>query len=523
MDWNDWFEWRTLFYLYFSDGNGALHDIGAVKIARVGHTYLNDSAHATPLPDTFSALPDEYAAVAQDESFYENLRQHLGEERMRLALEGLGDLAVRQHDFNELEDVPVVSRSLLRSVAAVTVRTTYPDLIAGRGPSSYEFRFVRPSENAFMEAMRLDFKVRANSTPPTNVHVLIGRNGSGKTSALRDMARAMLGPEAGETASRFEDARSGRVDIANLVYVSFSAFDEGVLPVVDDEERYAIRYSYVGLLTPELAGKKRDEEATIARIEEVGGRKRTQSPDALAATFANSAWVVIREKSKELWRGALQSLESDPIFADADVSDLADFDTSSSKAEFTEVAQRLYGRLSSGHKIVLLTVTRLVQTVTERSMVLLDEPEGHLHPPLIAAFIRTLSNLMAQRNGVAIIATHSPVILQEVPRSCAYQISRSGDAVRADELDVETFGENVGVLTTSVFGLEVADSGFHRLLIESAMRTRDYSDVVRDFENQLGSDARALLRSWFTDQRLPTPSHEARRAAWRGIAGDQPS
>jgi predicted ATP-dependent endonuclease of OLD family len=69
--------------------------------------------------------------------------------------------------------------------------------------------------------------------------------------------------------------------------------------------------------------------------------------------------------------------------------------------------------MSSGHAIVLLTITRLVATVEEKTLVLLDEPESHLHPPLLSAFIRALSDLLYDRNGVAIIATHSPVVLQE--------------------------------------------------------------------------------------------------------------
>jgi predicted ATP-dependent endonuclease of OLD family len=51
---------------------------------------------------------------------------------------------------------------------------------------------------------------------------------------------------------------------------------------------------------------------------------------------------------------------------------------------------------------VLLTITRLVETVEERTLVLLDEPEAHLHPPLLSAFVRSLSDLLINRNGVAI-------------------------------------------------------------------------------------------------------------------------
>lgn len=68
----------------------------------------------------------------------------------------------------------------------------------------------------------------------------------------------------------------------------------------------------------------------------------------------------------------------------------------------------MFERLSSGHKVILLTIAKLVELVEEKTLVLLDEPEEHLHPPLVSAFIRTLSDLLIYRNGVGIVATHSP-------------------------------------------------------------------------------------------------------------------
>lgn len=112
------------------------------------------------------------------------------------------------------------------------------------------------------------------------------------------------------------------------------------------------------------------------------------------------------------WRKAVKTLEEDDLFAEADVTSLLDDDESD--ASLKTRARRLFKKLSSGHAIVLLTVTRLVELVDERTLVLLDEPEGHLHPPLLASFVRCLSDLLIRRNGVAIVATHSPVVLQEV-------------------------------------------------------------------------------------------------------------
>ena len=72
-------------------------------------------------------------------------------------------------------------------------------------------------------------------------------------------------------------------------------------------------------------------------------------------------------------------------------------------------------------------IAKLIELVEEKTLVLMDEPEEHLHPPLVAAFIRALSNLLTYRNGVGIVATHSPVIVQEVPKKCVWILRRSGD------------------------------------------------------------------------------------------------
>jgi predicted ATP-binding protein involved in virulence len=155
----------------------------------------------------------------------------------------------------------------------------------------------------------------------------------------------------------------------------------------------------------------------------------------------------------------------------------------------------VFSRLSTGHKVSLLALTRLVELVEDRSIVLFDEPEAHLHPPLLAAFVRALTRLVGGRNGVAILATHSPVVLQELPGSCVYIVRRSGDELRADRPAVETFGENLGTLTREVFGYEVTETGFHREIREAVDRGESLSDIRLRFGDQLGSEALAIART----------------------------
>ena len=225
----------------------------------------------------------------------------------------------------------------------------------------------------------------------------------------------------------------GRSPFANIVSVTFSAFDDFAIVREPRNAIKGVRYSNIGLR--QRVKDKVGETVTI-----------TRDPTELAADFSSSAHLCVVGVKRTRWERALTTLQADPIFAEAQVASLVDIEDS----QFKKQAAQLFRKLSSGHKIVLLTITKLVEKVEEKTLVLMDEPEAHLHPPLLSAFIRALSDLLINRNGVAIVATHSPVILQEVPASCAWKIVRHGMAARADRPEIETFGENVGVLTREV-------------------------------------------------------------------------
>ena len=106
----------------------------------------------------------------------------------------------------------------------------------------------------------------------------------------------------------------------------------------------------------------------------------------------------------------LHMLTSDPMFSESEIVTYCEEDSQYDSDTLISV----FSRLSSGHKIILLSITQLVEKVMEKTLVFLDEPEGHLHPPLLSAFIRALSELLLDKKWRCNYATHSPVIL---PRS----------------------------------------------------------------------------------------------------------
>ncbi len=51
------------------------------------------------------------------------------------------------------------------------------------------------------------------------------------------------------------------------------------------------------------------------------------------------------------------------------------------------------------------------------------------------------------------------------------------------------------MLTREVFGLEVTKSGFHKILASKVKDNNSYEEIVSEFKDQLGSEAKILLKT----------------------------
>jgi predicted ATPase len=447
-----------------------MYEIGYVKIGKRGM-----HASRVQIPAKFSDLGEEYFSLGQDETYYRKLHD-LDASTATTILKGMRDLAYNPTILTSILDEEVVQTSLLRWIQPTTVEDQFHRIAwGGEALQGYKFQYESPSLSIGEgNTLKLSFEVEPNTQPPSNIHALIGSNGVGKTTLLNRLARAVVSEtNFDRDAGRIIDhmGRSTR-PFANLISVSFSAFD----PFSPIEPSSQIKHTHVSLNQPSSNTNYR----------------RTKTASQLAEEFQDT-FQSLQDRRLELWSNAIQTLETDKLFKEADINSLA-----SEARTVPRVAPiQSFENLSAGHKIVLLTISQLANLVTERTLILIDEPETHLHPPLLSAFIRSISNLLIERNGIAIIATHSPVVLQEIPRSCVWKIRRSGNMRSANRPEIETFGENVGILTHEAFGLEVTKSGFHNMLQESVDNSSSYQEVLDAFDGQLGGEARAIVQALF--------------------------
>lgn len=478
--WDD-FGFGTTFSLSVATDSGET-PIGNTKIARMGQE--SNGAYAvtlfTQLRPQFSELnPDEFS-VGQDANFYLNLIEVLGTEEAAAVTVALRDLAAMTAIPDEVIEQRVTQRSLLRYVSLRTVVDQYHEILTGQTvPRSFSLTYRPSPGNA---DMGMSFEVDPQSVLPSNLHVIIGPNGMGKTTALRRMVQAL-----DVTHPQYQPGYvevSNTEQIAGLVSVSFSAFD--IFPAQERAVRSQaeFRVTRVGLPLRLDDDEHAELSGEILETETVREHEPTPDDSEIQRIFWRRLMEGCLSDRPERLLAALRLLaEADQVLQSAGISE-------------PEALRELdFVQLSSGHKIVLLTVCSLVRYCEARTLVLIDEPESHLHPPLLGAFARALSNLMSETNSLAIVATHSAVVLQEVPQACAWKVWSLDGSTVVGPPTIQTFGENLGVLTEEVFGLEMDKSGYHALLRSIANEFDDYRSAKEHLGNAIGEEAKVLLRT----------------------------
>lgn len=479
--WND-FSFVTMFEVLLFDESGTPHDLGSIKIGFKGQTIDTPTHKALPL--TFDRLNENFFSIGQDVKFYRVLCENTSNILQSEFLQSLNDVALNEHFFEVAKNEEVFKTSLLRHVSVSIIEGQYRRVIHGGAPlTPFNFEFSIPQTEEYA-GICLQFNVTPNSQPSTNIHCVIGRNGVGKTTLLNSMISAITRQSI--TNARFLDMSNFIAEpisesyFSSLVSVAFSAFDPFIPPPENLDPGLGTRYTYIGL--------KDTEDETGVKLKTITILRRE--------CIASIGECLGDPGRKTRWITAIRTLESDENFASMDLTRLAEREGD----HFHKTAEKLLTKMSSGHAIVLLTISKLVARVQEKTLVLIDEPESHLHPPLLAAFARALSELLNNRNGLAIIATHSPVVLQEIPRMCAIVLTRSHLSMHSERPQIETFGENVGSLTREVFGLEVTRSGYHSLLQSAVATGKSYEAIISSYNNQIGLEARGILRAMIADR-----------------------
>ena len=445
--WND-YGFQTRFSVYFAAApNKPAKLLGVIKVLQRG-------SKKTVVPEQFAALDESFCSLGQDLEFYRRVRA-LGADVARQILTGLRDVVIDPATAAAFRTKPGFRMSLLRSSEAEKAFREAGRLFslptADRQPFTFTFSRKLPG---FVAPHDVDFEFGAQPAGLGRAMALVGPNGSGKTLLLAELAYALSGLEE----KGLRALKPARPSLSRIIAVSYSAFDTFRRP----RHVLGVSYVYCGLRTP---------------------RAHTEE-DWATAEFGEN---LERIKAAGRWTRWMSSLESSGVFTETPPL--------SSRGVRSVAAQRKWiSSLSSGHKLTLLVLSDLVRQLRPNSMVLFDEPELHLHPQLLSRMLRCLHALLDEFDSYAVLATHSPIVLQEVPARAIRIIEREGNHPVVARYPLESFGENLTEIVKNAFRVDERSKNYVRVL-EELSRSRPSEEVAALFENALSLNARLALRA----------------------------
>ncbi|CAG4971965.1 ATP-dependent nuclease [Novilysobacter luteus] len=404
----------------------------------------------------------EFVTVLPKLQNYRDLIETCGPAKARTVLRALRDapfanMGARPAWLRRALRVPAMQEVLLRDSESYFAYYNLRTLFSGLGEQldlASEAVDLAPSQ--YLPSMQ--FRWNHNSPVPRRINVLVGENGLGKTECLKRVARALLRYNGDAV-----DPAFGRPRFSRLLLIGTHGSQYVSSPEQPAIPYFPVRmYSDLAHRSAELISRLLHEKESIAR------RSRLQIVvDGLRSSFADGQ---LRIKIRDGSEYAISALE-----------DLYVSESEQGRLRFVHdlaMGRIVHGggahRLSSGHMQFLWLILNVCAHAENGSLVLIDEPETHLHPALISQLVALLNTVLRLTGSVSVLATHSAYLVREVPTDCVLVLSRHEGAVRAARPRLQTFGADIGSVSFFVF----EDELIARMLadVEDAIRSQGNAD-----------------------------------------------
>jgi predicted ATPase len=521
-NWND-FDYYTTYHLHISSkhsNDGQPIYVGPTKILKKNQKEFQQ--FLIPLGPK-NNLDSSFISLGLSLDYYQRIAS-LGQDLAKKILLALKDAVYNQKRIEGFQNDEGWAVSLMRDFSTDNdIFKIAPNIIEGNFDTlldiDLKFSFDMPGLD---QAVEFNFDSpkygQNNISLPNRISVIIGRNGSGKSTILSRISRIAFASS--KDRSDADLSKVGSVSpiglgFPKIINISYSAFDSFQVPGIYKQEKHQIakeiktgqgRYIFCGLrdivkeLDESLSTSKTDSSGKLnseAILKERNDKTYLKSIADLSADFIYQISVIKNSKNDNLFYKCIEVLYKEPSMHFLKELDFLEMSNGELYNTFFE--------LSTGHKFILHSISSILSYIEPRTLILFDEPETHLHPPVLAALMNAIRIILSHKNSFMITATHSPVILQETLKSNVNIIRREGNLTKFSKPDIQTFGENIGLITSAVFGLSAEMSDYHRTLDKLVKRFKyDFDDLPNEeifnkiealFEGGLSMQARAYIMS----------------------------
>lgn len=519
--WND-YSYYTMYHLHATcrlTGSAENEYLGYIRIMKIGQgTGESNLVRAVTQGHVFKALPDDFVSLSFNVSLFKRLHQILAVEQRHEFVEALHVIIGPESPlFEKVDGDECFLNSLLRDDASVDGfhmrqiesymlgQSAFYDL---RGEAiTVQFSHVENPVDLKFVCREDDGKEDFSTVGlPDGVVVFVGKNGSGKSTAMYKLARLIHS----EPTMRFSLKESlgeispSDIGVNKLLIFSYTPFDNFYLPGMDEAqllsqlknleyENCSVLFNGMRDMLSEMEQRAKDTQGIPddGRVSSICLKPNEAlcSEFLIALNFIETAGAV----RGQLWNGFVNACRYHQQNLYSDIDRIINASEESKNEEFAKTA--------TGHKFIIHSIARLIAYIEENSLVLFDEPENHLHPPLLSFYYSRVRKIIDSYNSVVFIATHSPVIVQETFARNVNIVRRLDGKTVISQPQIQTYGATITSITTEVFDLTTDKMDTYnvvRKVFEKEMLALDEKpeQVIEDFKKAIGGEISGPMESY---------------------------
>ena len=531
----------VLYYIYATQRvtKDNIKLLGEIKIMKIGQKECERHIFDSITPNSyFSELPDNYVSISLDFYLFKWLSTQSFYLRQKFA-KSLNMILSKSSPFYKLvkDDFCFIYGMLGFNSMDNYVFYKANEWINGEDrkydlrAQSIKIKFDNCDETIPLSFSSLnDVKTR---DLPNGIVAFIGSNGSGKSTALYSLAKAMyLYPNQRAKLERnFCTIIPNDIGVEKLILISYSPFDNFTFPSdynhamhIQPFKKYDLRglhfetdnysdpederFIYCGIRDLDEENRilqKRGVKKDLSYIQHDRYEVTVVKTQKRFADDFESALNQLKKKSDRIgiWKQIIRN-------ASVNFPDIKEImEIFSSVSAKSDNRQEQFMELSTGYKYFLHSLAYVIAYIKEGSLILFDEPENHIHPPLLSFMMAQYREILSIYNSVMLVSTHSPVIVQELFADNVLKVYRDGDKIRIKKPMIETYGATFGEINSEVFGLtsdvsryfDAIDYLYETWGLNNKNSVRDMLDEIkikfkRPVSNQIAS---YLINKYYSD------------------------
>ncbi|MCL1091080.1 AAA family ATPase [Shewanella profunda] len=348
--------------------------------------------------------------------------------------------------------------------------------------------------NGFENSHKIDFKFDSKAFIPSRISVLIGKNGLGKSQSLNKLCRALLKRPEPNTTQICTNESGLKEPMINRLLALVSPGEASSTFPGEYARRQKLYYRKIDLNSSSGANNK-----SIGDLFE----QLLRSQNYIRESYRINIFKEALSKAIDIKSLYLKITDTHYIpveklrfvdgFTEQDLK-IAQL-VKSCKIPVVKVADEYYP-LSSGQLTYFQFTLQCCLYIENGTLIVLDEPETHMHPNFIGEFVELLDYLLEHTGSFSIIATHSPYFVREVGRKQVHIFSTKDDGfIDISTPRLRTFGADVESISQFVFNEDIENRLTDKIF--KKIRHRTFESVAGELGDELSLGALMDLKSRF--------------------------